>query len=113
MYQMAIKIPNVRKIFQMTMKYIYIFQSKALQNLPALGFFVWKQTIWQPWYVCTYDDASHDTFHCLSSTHQFCWPGHLHGLFKGSLLAISEWMWHYLHTADMFFNVTRRHRNIW
>jgi hypothetical protein len=32
----------------MATKYIYIFQSKALQNLPKLGFLVWKQSIWQP-----------------------------------------------------------------
>jgi hypothetical protein len=32
------------------MKYISIFQSKALLNLPKLVFFVWKQTIWQPWW---------------------------------------------------------------
>jgi hypothetical protein len=33
----------------MAIKYINIFQSKALQNLLKLGFLVWKQTIWQPW----------------------------------------------------------------
>jgi hypothetical protein len=33
----------------MALKYINIFQSKALQNLPKLGFLVWKETIWQPW----------------------------------------------------------------
>jgi hypothetical protein len=26
-----------------------IFYSKALQVLPKSGFWVWKQTIWQPW----------------------------------------------------------------
>jgi hypothetical protein len=31
-------IPNVRKIFQMAMKYINIFPSKVLQNLPKLVF---------------------------------------------------------------------------
>jgi hypothetical protein len=42
-------IPNGRKIFQMTLKYTNIFYSKALQNLPKLGF--WFEnigTIWQP-----------------------------------------------------------------
>jgi hypothetical protein len=49
-YQMAITyIPNDEKILQMTIKYTSIFHSKALQNLPKLGFLVWKQTIWQPW----------------------------------------------------------------
>jgi hypothetical protein len=55
MYQMNTKciqwarhIPNVHKIFQMARKYFTIFQSQALQNLPKLGFLVWKQTIWQP-----------------------------------------------------------------
>jgi hypothetical protein len=33
----------------MAVKYSSIFHSKALQNLPKLGFLVWKQTIWQPW----------------------------------------------------------------
>jgi hypothetical protein len=32
----SLNIPNVRKIFQMAIKYISIFQSKALQNLPKL-----------------------------------------------------------------------------
>jgi hypothetical protein len=43
-------IPNVCKIFQKTIKNGNIIQSKALQNLPKLGFLVWKQTIWQPWF---------------------------------------------------------------
>jgi hypothetical protein len=51
-YQMVIKCPTYPKIFQMAKKYFNIFQSKALQNLPELGFLVWKQTIWQPW--CRY-----------------------------------------------------------
>jgi hypothetical protein len=34
-------------MFQMAIKYINIFQSEALQNLPKLGFLVWKKTIWQ------------------------------------------------------------------
>jgi hypothetical protein len=49
MYQMNTKrtklsqnIPNVRKIFQMAIIYINIFPRKALQNLPNLGFIVWK-----------------------------------------------------------------------
>jgi hypothetical protein len=33
----------------MAIKSRNIFQSKALQHLPKLGFLVWKQTIWQPW----------------------------------------------------------------
>jgi hypothetical protein len=32
----------------MVIKYINILQSKALQNLPKLGFLVIKETIWQP-----------------------------------------------------------------
>jgi L-amino acid N-acyltransferase YncA len=31
-------IPNIRKIFQMTIKYTNIFQSKALQKLPNWDF---------------------------------------------------------------------------
>jgi hypothetical protein len=42
-------ISNIDKIFQMAVKYINLTQSKTLQNLPKLGFLVWKQTIWQPW----------------------------------------------------------------
>jgi hypothetical protein len=34
--------------FEVVPKYINIIQSKALQNLPKLGFLVWKETIWQP-----------------------------------------------------------------
>jgi hypothetical protein len=33
-------IPNEREIFQMVIKYTKIFHSKALQNLPKLGFLV-------------------------------------------------------------------------
>jgi hypothetical protein len=40
---------NDRKIFHMTIHYIKIWQPKDLQNLPKLGFLVWKQTIRQPW----------------------------------------------------------------
>jgi hypothetical protein len=32
----------------MTIKYINIFPSQALQNVPKLGFLVGKETIWQP-----------------------------------------------------------------
>jgi hypothetical protein len=32
-------MPSVRKIFQKAIKCSNIFQSKALQNLPTLGFF--------------------------------------------------------------------------
>jgi hypothetical protein len=37
-------MPNGHKIFQT----IITAFSKAMQNLPKLGFLVWKQTIWQP-----------------------------------------------------------------
>jgi hypothetical protein len=33
----------------MALNYTNIFQSKALQNLPKLGFLVWTETIWKPW----------------------------------------------------------------
>jgi hypothetical protein len=33
----------------MSIKYIDIFQSKALPNNPKWGFLVRKETIWQPW----------------------------------------------------------------
>jgi hypothetical protein len=36
-------IPNVCKIFQMPIKYINIYQSKALQNLPKFGIFGLKR----------------------------------------------------------------------
>jgi hypothetical protein len=43
LYQMyQINIPNVHKIFQMAVKYISIFQYKALQNFPKFGFLVLK-----------------------------------------------------------------------
>jgi hypothetical protein len=32
----------------MVIKYVKIFQSKAVQNLPKLGFLVLKETIWRP-----------------------------------------------------------------
>jgi hypothetical protein len=55
MYQMVIKYP---KISAKNSKWPYnicinIYQSKALQKWPELGFLVWKQTIWQPWRAVT------------------------------------------------------------
>jgi hypothetical protein len=49
-------IPEGHTLYQMAIKYskwslnryTNIFNSKALQNLPKLGFLVSKQTIWQP-----------------------------------------------------------------
>jgi hypothetical protein len=35
-------------MYEMAIKYVNIFHWKALQNLPKLGFWVWKYTIWQP-----------------------------------------------------------------
>jgi hypothetical protein len=44
-----LSIKDGLKIFSMTTIYIGILHSKALQNLPKLGFLVWKYTIWQHW----------------------------------------------------------------
>jgi hypothetical protein len=52
---MVIKIPNVGKIFQIALKFINIFPSKAPQNLPKFGFLVWKETIWQ---LCIFTTTS-------------------------------------------------------
>jgi hypothetical protein len=41
----------VKYVFQMVIRHTNTFHSKALQNLPKLGFLVWKQTIWQPWWT--------------------------------------------------------------
>jgi hypothetical protein len=38
--QWSLNIPNVRKTFQIAIKYINTFQSKALKNLPKLVFLV-------------------------------------------------------------------------
>jgi hypothetical protein len=46
---MTTNYTNGHKIFQMVMKYTNIYHSKALQNVPKLGFLVRKQTIWQTW----------------------------------------------------------------
>jgi hypothetical protein len=42
-----------RKMDQVSMKYTIVFHCKTLQNLPKFGYFVLKQTIWQPWYDMT------------------------------------------------------------
>jgi hypothetical protein len=34
----------------MAIEYTNLFHCKALQNLPKLGFLVWKYPIWQPWW---------------------------------------------------------------
>jgi hypothetical protein len=39
-YQMVIHIPNVHKILKMTIIFFHIFQSKALQTIPKLGFLI-------------------------------------------------------------------------
>jgi hypothetical protein len=44
------KISQISQKIQMAIKYINIFQRKALQNLLKMGFLVWKQTIWKPCY---------------------------------------------------------------
>jgi hypothetical protein len=54
-----------------TIKCTSIFHSKALQNLPKLGFLVWKQTIWQPW------------IHGTSVRSLFTW----HGVFPWQVIA--------------------------
>jgi hypothetical protein len=36
------------KIDQITINYTDIFHCKTLQNLPKLGFLIWKKAIWQP-----------------------------------------------------------------
>jgi hypothetical protein len=47
--QMVKKYPQFfLKIFQIVIKYINIFQYKALQNLPKLVFLDWKETTWPP-----------------------------------------------------------------
>jgi hypothetical protein len=43
MYKIVKNIPHVCEIFQRVLKYINFFQSKALQNLPKLGFFGLKR----------------------------------------------------------------------
>jgi hypothetical protein len=51
------KLPNGPKIYQMAAVYVFqmaikctsIFHSNALQNLPKLGYFIRKYTVWQPW----------------------------------------------------------------
>jgi hypothetical protein len=36
----SLNIQNVRKMYLMAIKYVNIFQPKALQNLPKSGFFL-------------------------------------------------------------------------
>jgi hypothetical protein len=37
------------------MKYAIIVNYKTLENLPKLGYLVWKYTIWQPWFTANAD----------------------------------------------------------
>jgi hypothetical protein len=62
-YRNRKNVPDEHKVYLMVIKhpicpenitdghkiYTNILQSKAPQNLPKLGFWVWKLTIWQPW----------------------------------------------------------------
>jgi hypothetical protein len=43
-------IPNARQIFKMAIKYMDILQSKALQNLPRLGFWLENKPSGNPAY---------------------------------------------------------------
>jgi hypothetical protein len=43
-------IPNGNKIDQMPITYTNIFHCKILQNQAKLLFWVWKYSIWQPWF---------------------------------------------------------------
>jgi hypothetical protein len=38
MHQIATELPNEHKIYQMAIEYTNLFHSKALKNLPKLGF---------------------------------------------------------------------------
>jgi hypothetical protein len=42
---------DVKYLFQMATKYTNIFYSKALQHVPYIRIWVWKYTIWQPWFL--------------------------------------------------------------
>jgi hypothetical protein len=42
-------IPNSYKVDKLSINYTNFFHCKTLQNLPKLGFLVWKYAIWQPW----------------------------------------------------------------
>jgi hypothetical protein len=48
-------IPNGRKKDLMAIKYINNVHYKTLENLPKLGFLVWKYAIWQPWFWQRWD----------------------------------------------------------
>jgi hypothetical protein len=41
------------------MKYTNSFHYKTLQNLPKLGFLVWKKTIWHPCLLAGEGDCQH------------------------------------------------------
>jgi hypothetical protein len=53
--KVATKLPNGHKMyqngsnkFQMAIEFTNLFHSKALKNLPKLGFLLRKYAIWQP-----------------------------------------------------------------
>jgi hypothetical protein len=51
-YQNGKKYTNghkLHKIYQMAIKYTNNIHCNTLQNLPKLGFLVWKYSIWQSW----------------------------------------------------------------
>jgi hypothetical protein len=68
---------NGSKIDQMAIKCVYIFQCKTHQNLPKLGFLVWKYTIWQPW-IADKDRCDHSSYVqqncCVTSMPQWLEP---------------------------------------
>jgi hypothetical protein len=45
MYQIVLKYPNVGKIFQMAIQFVNQLKSRAIQNLPKLGFLGFLATL--------------------------------------------------------------------
>jgi hypothetical protein len=61
-------MPNVSKIFEMAIKYINIFQSKALENLPKLGFWFKNKPSGNPASSLRARKQKNDQFRCQYKT---------------------------------------------
>jgi hypothetical protein len=65
-------IPNGHKIYQIALQYQY--HCKTLQNLPKLGFLVWKYAIWQPRSDQLFFFAVSESKFSITTMHSYSYP---------------------------------------
>jgi hypothetical protein len=86
----------------MAIKFANIFNCETLQNLPKMGFLVWKYTTWQPWFwneflsLCTGNIHAWLTLAHSALAQSFC-PAPL--VMSPPMCLAKVWWWHW-HRAN-------------